>query len=131
MVVLGRFLQQDFNFFSVPCLFVVVLSLHWSDDGRQLALFLLSGGPWGEEVRPQRRQAGVRPLPHQVLRQLLRRVPPTHPCGIKGACYEQLSFLCMHFLSALSSLTALPLCFPPTHLPSNSPCSFLPSGAQP
>lgn len=26
----------------------------------------------------------MRPLPHQVLRQLLRRVPPTHPCGVKG-----------------------------------------------
>lgn len=64
---------------------IVVVSLPRSDDGRELKLFLLSGGPRGEEVRPQRGPAGVHPLPHQVLRQLLRRVPSSHPCGIKGA----------------------------------------------
>ena len=64
---------------------VAALSLPRSDDGRQLSLFLLSGGPRGKEVRQKRGQAGVRPLPHQVLRQHLRRVSSTHPCGIKGA----------------------------------------------
>lgn len=70
-------------------------SLH-SHDGRQLTLFLLSGGPRWEEVRPPRRQTSVRPLPHQVLRQLLRRVPPTHPCGVKGTAPSVYSVSWMH-----------------------------------
>lgn len=74
-----------------------------SDDGRQLKLLLLSGGPRGKKVCPQWRQVGVCPLPHQVLRQLLRWVPSTHPCRIKGKCFQ------------------LPLYFPSMCLSLNSP----------
>lgn len=101
---------------SVFCLLgfcVVVVSLPQSDDGGELALFLLSGGPRGEEVRPQRRQARLHPLSHQVLRQHLRRVPSTHPCGIKGVW----SCICMYFLSGLTPF--LPLHLPLIKLPSS------------
>ncbi len=103
-----------FYFYMIAC--VPFLS---SGDGRQLALFLLSGGPQWEEVCPKRRQAGVRPLPQQVLCKLLRRMPSTDPCGIKGA-FSQFATTefswCMCFLG-LSTVAVLPLCFSHQTLP--------------
>lgn len=58
--------------------------LYCCDDGWQLSLFLLPGGPRWEAVCPKRGEAGVCSLSHKVLRQLMCRMPQTHLSGDKG-----------------------------------------------
>lgn len=67
-----------------PCAVVLGTRLLHGNNVRQLTLFLLPRWPGREEVRSPWRQASVRPLLHQVLRQLLCRVPSAHSCGVKG-----------------------------------------------